>query len=129
MTSTDNKQNHITVHALLTEVMPALNSTETLIKQTLHSLISSALEPGTRARRQEQLQMLELEFYRIRLNLEPLLRIHAGDIHDLQTQKDPALKEIPIDAMQAAAIRDVEILRERIQGMQAGFSKRSSKRS
>lgn len=113
--------NTIPLRTLTDEVMPQLAAAETLLHNTLRSILAVTRDPAQRARCEQQQEVLDLELFRIRLNFDSLLRRHAGAVAEMAGAGagDPG-PVLQLDSAEAEAVRSARRLCEQIKALRAG---------
>ncbi|QNI01690.1 hypothetical protein HXW73_01310 [Halomonas sp. SH5A2] len=111
----------VSLHEVVYEVIPNLNTAEKLVKNTLESILESASNPLDIMRRKEQQDAFGLEIHRVRMNLEHLLERYREEVTELVRaegrEKGPVVTPDPSEAQ---AIRSAVDIYQHVRAYQRG---------
>lgn len=111
----------VSLHEVVYEVIPNLNTAEKLVNNTLESILESASNPLDIMRRKEQQEAFGLEIHRVRMNLEHLLERYREEVAELVRAE--GRKRGPVvtpDPFEAQAIRSAVDIYQHVRAYQRG---------
>ncbi|UYG00242.1 hypothetical protein [Halomonas sp. GD1P12] len=108
------------LNELVLRIIPNLNQADTLVLNTLESLIESASDPLEVLRRKEQKQQFALEIYRLRLGLEGVLERYRDDVNALIDNDNHRSPPLSFKPGEEAVIRDAIAIYDHVRAFQRG---------
>ncbi|MCA1773757.1 MAG: hypothetical protein LC677_14595 [Halomonas sp.] len=111
----------VSLHEVVYEVIPNLNTAEKLVNNTLESLLASASNPLDIMRRKEQQQAFGLEIHHVRMNLEHLLERYRDEVAELvRAEGREKGSVVTPDPFEAQAIRSAVDIYQHVRAYQRG---------
>ncbi|MGM0543858.1 MAG: hypothetical protein ACQERP_08300 [Pseudomonadota bacterium] len=111
----------VSLHDVVYEVIPNLNTAEKLVNNTLDSIMEAATDPLEVMRRKEQRDAFRLEIQRVRMNLEHLLARYHEEVAALVNadgrERGPMIAP---DRDEAEAIRTAIDIYQHVRAYQRG---------
>lgn len=111
----------VSLHEVVYEVIPNLNTAERLVNNTLESIMEAASNPLDIMRRKEQQDAFRLEIHRVRMNLEHLLERYREDVAALVSadgrERGPM---VALDRSEAQAVRSAVEIYQQVRAYQRG---------
>jgi len=112
---------NVSLHEVVYEVIPNLNTAERLVNNTLESIMEAASNPLDIMRRKEQQDAFRLEVHRVRMNLEHLLERYRDDVEALVSadgrERGPM---VTLDRNEAQAVRSAVEIYQHVRAYQRG---------
>ncbi|WP_252105977.1 MULTISPECIES: hypothetical protein [unclassified Halomonas] len=105
---------------LVLRIIPNLNQAETLVLNTLESLIESASDPLEVLRRKEQKQQFTLEIYRLRLGLEGVLERYRDEVNALIDNENHRSPPLSLKPGEEAVIQGAIAIYDHVRAFQRG---------
>lgn len=111
----------VSLHDVVYEVIPNLNTAEMLVNNTLETIMEAATNPLDIMRRKEQQDAFRLEIHRVRMNLEHLLERYHEEVAALVSadgrERGPM---VTLDRDEAQAVRTAVEIYQHVRAYQRG---------
>ncbi|WP_447555051.1 hypothetical protein [Vreelandella sp. EE22] len=109
-----------TLDKLVFSVIPNLNLAQTLVTDTLESLIERASDPLEVLKRRDQKERFNLEIHRLRFTLEALLERYRADVNALLSGENHPPSELVLGDEDVVAINEAIAIYHHVRAFQRG---------